>query len=268
MTRTAETFELTGEQAEFYEAKFVPALFGEWAPLLIDAAGVTAGDRVLDVACGTGVVARAAAAQVGETGRVVGVDRSQAMLDVASRLSPHVEFRLGDAERLPFEAAVFDAVLCQASLMFFPHADAALAEMARVATPDGTVGLQVWGRLESSTGYLAFVEVAARHAGAEVIGLLSTYFRHGDLEQLTQLLATTGLDVVSTTTRTGAMRYDTIDEFVTIETESTPLIDLIDDDTYRRIRADALEALQPFVTDAGRVVLPIEGHLVVARRTP
>ncbi len=267
MSSTAETFELTQEQAEFYEAKFVPALFDEWAPLLVDFAGVRVGSSVLDVACGTGVVARAAASRVGDTGTVVGLDRSQAMLDVAARLLPDAEVRRGDAKQLPFVDASFDTVLCQAALMFFSDPQAALAEMARVVTVDGTVGVQVWGRLESSPGYLAFVEVAARHAGPDAIGLLSTYFLHGDLEQLTRLVSAAGLDVTSTTTRLGAMRYDSIDEFVTVEVESTPLIGRLDEAAYGAIRTDARDALRPFVTDTGGVALPIEGHIVVARKT-
>lgn len=262
---TTETFELNQEQAEFYEAKFVPALFGEWAPLLVDVAEVRPNSSVLDVACGTGIVARAAAGRVGGGGRVVGLDRSEAMLRVATRLLPEAEFRVGDAAALPFGDASFDAVLCQAALMFFPDPQAALAEMARVVTTEGTVGLQVWGRLESSPGYLEFVEVAVQHA-PEAIGLLSTYFVHGDLEGLARIVGAAGLEVTGTTTRLGAMRYDSIDDFVTTEVESTPLIDRIDEQTYGNIRADAHEALRPFLTDTGGVELPIEGHVVVARK--
>lgn len=264
MTTAPSTFDLTRRQAEGYEAKFVPALFGEWAPLVVDAAGVKPGDSVLDVACGTGVVARAAASRVGERGRVVGVDRAHAMLEVAAELLPQAEFRLGDAEQLPFDDASFDSALCQAALMFFPEPAAALAEMGRVVTDQGTVGLQVWGRLESSIGYLPFVEVAARHAGPDAIGLLSTYFVHGDLDRLTELFTRAGLEVTAATTRLGAMRFDSIDAFVATEVESTPLRSLIDDDTYEAIRADAREALGGFLTEAG-VAVPIEGHIVVAR---
>lgn len=258
-----ETFELTRQQAEFYETRFVPALFAEWAPLLVEACDVGPGQRVVDVACGTGIVARAAAARLGGDGEMVGVDRAQAMLDVAGRLLPDATFQLADAGRLPFDDDVFDRVLCQASLMFFPDPGAALAEMARVVAPDGRVGVQVWGRLESSPGFLAFVEVAARHAGPEAIGLLTTYFAHGDLGQLTRLFDTAGLQIVSTDTRLGAMRYGSIDEFVTIEVESTPLAARLDPETYGRIRADAHRALAPFVGTDG-VALPIEGHLIVA----
>lgn len=264
MSTTAETFELTAEQAEGYEARFVPALFAEWAPLLVDAAGVGPGDRVLDVACGTGIVARTAATRTGDPRLVVGLDRAPAMLDVARRLLPEAEFRHGDAAALPFEDGSFDAVLCQAGLMFFPDPGVALAEMARVATPEGRVGIQVWGRLESSPGYLAFVEVAARHAGADAIGLLSSYFVHGDLDRLIDRLGTAGLEVVTTTTRLGAMHYRSIDDFVTTEVGATPLADRLDEATDAAIRRDSHEALQAFTTDDG-VAVPIEGHLVVAR---
>jgi SAM-dependent methyltransferase len=260
-----ETFELTPPQAEFYESTFVPALFAPWAPLLVEASGVRSGHRVLDVACGTGIVARAAATRVGGDGAVTGVDRSAAMLAVATRLLPHATFHLGDAGRLPFAEGAFDRVLCQAALMFFPDPATALAEMGRVVVPDGRVGVQVWGRLESSPGFLSFVEVAARHAGHDAFGLLSTYFAHGDLDRLTHLFDRAGLDVTSTTTRLGAMRYDSIDEFVTTEVESTPLAARLDPDTYDRIRVDARQALAPFVGSDG-VALPIEGHLVVARK--
>jgi SAM-dependent methyltransferase len=266
MSRT-ETFELTPPQAEFYEATFVPALFAEWAPLLVEVSDVRPGHRVLDVACGTGVVARAAAARVGAAGEVTGVDRAPAMLEVAARLLPDATFQLGDAGRLPFVDGAFDRVLCQASLMFFPDAGAALAEMARVVAPDGRVGVQVWGRLAASPGFLSFVEVAARHAGPDALGLLTTYFAHGDLDRLTHLFDMAGLEVTSTTTRLGAMRYPSIDEFVTTEVDSTPLGARLDPHTYDRIRTDARRALAPFVATDG-LALPIEGHLVVAGRPP
>ena len=86
MSSTHETFQLTAEAAEVYEAAFVPAFFAQWAPRLLDAAGVGNGHCVLDVACGTGIVARGAADRVGPSGEVVGLDLSDAMLAVARRV--------------------------------------------------------------------------------------------------------------------------------------------------------------------------------------
>src|SRR5262245_18402472 len=102
METTQETFQLTAEMAEAYEAQFVPAFFAQWAPRLLDAAAVRIGQRVLDVACGTGIVARLAASRVGDSGAVVGLDLNEAMLAVARRIRPDLTWRQGSAEALPF----------------------------------------------------------------------------------------------------------------------------------------------------------------------
>ena len=97
-----ESFQVTLEAAEMYEAAFVPAFFAQWAPILCDEAGISEGMRVLDVACGTGVVTRVAADQVGPLGAVTGIDLNDAMLAVARRIRPDIDYRLGDAAALPF----------------------------------------------------------------------------------------------------------------------------------------------------------------------
>ena len=97
--------QVAASAAEVYEEIFVPALFAPWADRVLDAAAVGAGDRVLDVGCGTGVLARAAARRVGAAGSVVGVDRNEGMLAVAGRASEPVTWRLATAESLPVEDA-------------------------------------------------------------------------------------------------------------------------------------------------------------------
>ena len=261
-----ETFQLSLAAAEAYEAKFVPALFAEWAPLVVQAGGVAPGHVVLDVACGTGVVARQAAACAGEAGRVVGVDVNEAMLAVARRTSAEVEWRPADAARLPFPARTFDAVLCQAALMFFPDRRQALGEMRRVAADDGTIAVQVWASLDAQPAYAPLVAVAARHAGPEAVELLGSYWVLGDLDRLGELFAAAGLAVTRMQTHVGTARFDSIDELVAIEVESTPLIERLDAATYGAIRADAREALAAFETGAGTVEVPIVGHIVTAGR--
>jgi SAM-dependent methyltransferase len=265
MGSSTETFQVSVEQAELYESKFVPAIFGEWAPHLVDAAGVGPGHAVLDVACGTGVVARTAAERVGTTGRVVGLDLNEGMLTVARRLRPDLEWRPGNAEALPFPDGSFDVVLCQSALMFFPDPVRALHEMGRVVTVDGTIAVQVYGSLESQPGYGPFVEVAARHAGPEAVNLLSSYWVHGDLDALAGLFEAAGLRIAETRTRLGTARFDSIDELVAIEVKSTPLVERISDEVYGRIVEDSRAALRQFQTDAGGVEVPVDGHLVVAR---
>jgi ubiquinone/menaquinone biosynthesis C-methylase UbiE len=263
MTSSTDTFQQTSlEAAEAYETLFVPAMFAEWAPQLCDVAGLARGQSVLDVACGTGIVARTAAERVGDQGRVTGLDLNEAMLTVARRLRPDLEWHPGDARNLPFPDRSFDVVLCQAALMFFPRPEEALSEMARVAA--GTVALQVWGTLESSAGYSRFAKIVARHAGEDAVRLFDTYWVHGDLDELRTLAEGAGLTITDTSTREGAVRVPSLDAFVTTEVESTPLRDRIDEKTYQRIRDDAVEELASFEDSDGGAAIPIVGHLVAA----
>jgi len=262
---TTETFQISAEQAEIYEQTFVPAIFAQWAAPLLDAAGVGAGQSVLDVACGTGVLARTAAERVGRTGRVVGLDLNDGMLTVARRLRPDLEWRRGDAADLPFTDGTFDAVLCQSGLMFFPEPAQALREMGRVSRPGGVVGVQVYSSLNDQPGYGPWTAAVARHAGAEAVSLLSTYWQHGDLDVLTRRFATAGLEVTAVEKRVGTARYGSVEELVRTEIGTTPLIDRITDATERRILADSEQVLGRFRTEFGLEV-PLAGCLVIARK--
>ena len=149
--RQAEGWQLDGNSAEAYEEYFGPA-FRPFAADLVRLAAVAHGDRVLDVACGTGIVAREAAAAAGETGRVVGLDVNAEMLRVATAVSvdirPRIEWRQGNAMSLPFADAAFDVVTCEQALAFFSDPVAALAEMRRVLGRGGRAVMSVCRPLE------------------------------------------------------------------------------------------------------------------------
>ena len=266
MTDSVETFQLSVEAAEVYESQFVPALFAEWAPHLVEAGGVAPGQAVLDVACGTGVVARTAADRMGGRGRVVGLDLNEGMLTVAGRLRPDIEWRQGDAADLPFEPGSFDVVLCQSAMMFFPDRAGSLREMARVATPGGTVAVQVWDQLEAQEGYGAMYGAFARHLGPEAGQLESSYWALGDLDLVGSLFEAADLELTTTLTRVGTVRFPSASAAVATEIEATPLAHRIDQDTYRRMLEAGAEALRPFVVAGGRVELPIKGHIVTATK--
>jgi ubiquinone/menaquinone biosynthesis C-methylase UbiE len=266
MGDTVETFQLSMQAAEVYESRFVPAIFAEWAPHLVDAAGVRPGQAVLDVACGTGVVAREAADRLAGRGKVVGVDSNEAMLAVARRIRPEIVWKQGDAADLPFVAGAFDVVLCQAALMFFPDRVGALREMARVTTDGGPIAVQVWDQLAAQEGYGPLTDVLVRHAGPEAVDLESSYWALGDLELLTSLFEAAGLLEVAASSRVGTVRTPTPEDLVRTEIEATPLAGRLSEEAYQSILADAREALQPFTTGDGRLELPIRGHLVTARR--
>jgi SAM-dependent methyltransferase len=253
---TEETYALSAKAAEFYESTFVPALFAEWAERLVAAAELKAGESVLDVACGTGAVARKAAEKAGD---VVGLDRNEAMLAVARRLRPDLDWRLGDAGALPFGDGSFDVVVSQAALMFFEDRVAALAEMRRVSTADGRVVVQVPGRLAESPGYRALAEVVGRHANSDVI---AAYFAVGEPDLLTDLFHEAGLRIDRFDTWLGATRLDDIDTF--LDAELLPIADQIDATVRERIAAEYQTA--GFTNPDGSITAPIEVHLIIARR--
>lgn len=259
-----ETFQITADQAEFYDAFFVPAIFAAWAPMVAEAAAVAPGLSVLDVACGTGVAAREAAARLAGAGSVVGTDLNPAMLAVAARVAPHIEWRQADAAHQPFDDASFDVVLCQSALMFFPDPDAALREMARVVRPGGRVVVQVYAGLDAQPAYSRLVAAAARHAGPEAVSTLSAYWVHGDRTRLSERLRSAGLQVVDATTRTSSARFPSVADVVRIEVGGSPLAQRIDPAVYRAIEADAVEALAEFTAADGIATLPLVGHIITA----
>jgi ubiquinone/menaquinone biosynthesis C-methylase UbiE len=261
-----ETFRLSAAAAELYEAQFVPALFAEWAPRIVETAGVGPGQAVLDVACGTGIVARTVADRQRGQGRVVGLDLNEAMLEVARRVRPQIEWRQGDAAALPFAGGAFDAALCQMAFMFFPDRGRVLREMARVVKAGGTVAFSVPASLVAQPAYRPFVELAARHAGPPALQLLGTYFASGDLDELRALVDAAGLVLAAVRSHTGAVRCPSVDAFVATEVESTPLRERISDEVYARIREGARELLRAYTTPEGAAAIPLVGHVVAARK--
>src|SRR6266545_3885805 len=137
-------WQLTGSAAERYERVLAPAIFAPFAEDLVELAQLQDGERVLDVASGTGVVARHAAQKVRTTGRVTGLDLNQGMVEVARSLPPvpgaaPIIWIEGSALAMHLPDAVFDVVLCQQGVQFFPDRPAALREMRRVLVPGGRV---------------------------------------------------------------------------------------------------------------------------------
>jgi ubiquinone/menaquinone biosynthesis C-methylase UbiE len=257
-----ENFDLSIEQAHAYEDLFVPALFAQWVPTLLNHAGVTAGQRVLDVACGTGVVARQAAEIVGQAGAVTGVDLNPAMLEVAKERASAIHWRIGDAVDLPFENSTFDVVLCQSALFFFGDPARAVKEMARVVRVGGVVALQTYAGLDQQPAYGPFVETVARLAGDDARELMGTYWSQGDLGELRSLVERAGFATTVADNELGHVRFPSIDAFVHTEIQATPLAARIDDATTLGILGETRQALAEYEQRDGSVDLPIRACFV------
>ena len=156
-----------------------------WAPLVVALADPRSGERVLDVACGTGVATRLVAQQVGRTGKVVGLDLKPGMLAGAAAIaasepptSASITWQEASATRMPFPDAAFDIACCQLGLGFFPDRPAALREMHRVLVPGGRLGLMVWRGIEHSPGFGILAAALARDVGSEAAGCSSIPSRY------------------------------------------------------------------------------------------
>lgn len=255
--------------AQSYEDFFVPALFEPWAPRIASSAGVGPGDRVLDVACGTGVLAREAARRVSPGGSVVGIDPDPGMLEVAARVAPHIEWRRGRAESLPFPDESYDAVVSQFGLMFFADRSAAVREMNRVLAPAGRIAVAVWDALEHVPAYAAEVELVERIGGDPAARALRAPFILGDRNDVTELFSREGMSSIAATTIVGVARFPSIRSMVEADVRGwLPLVGLaLPEPLVERILAGSEQAIARHVTrtDTG-IEFAMQAHVVTATK--
>lgn len=260
------TLQAQVDAAHAYEALFVPALFGQWAPKVADAAQVRPGQRALDVACGTGVLARELASRTGAAGRVVGIDPNPGMLAVAKQLAPAIEWREGVAESLPFPDRSFDAVVSQFGLMFFTDRHQALREMLRVLAPGGRLAVAVWGALDSMPAYASEVALLERAAGRPAADALRAPFVLGGRDDLATLFAEAGVAPAEVSTHLGTARFPGIRTMVEADLRGwLPVMGVVlAEDRIGRILQDAEQALGPYAAADGRAEFQLSAHLVTA----
>jgi SAM-dependent methyltransferase len=261
-----ERWQVSSEAAEVYESCFVPAIFGAWAGRVADAAAIRPGDRVLDVGCGTGVLAREVHRRVGPEGHVVGLDLNEGMLAVAARTEPEIDWRQGDASSLPFEDESFDVVASQFVLMYLPERVNSLGEMWRTLAREGRLAIAVWAPLSHARGYETLVEVAARRCGREAAEILAAPFVLGDPAELAKLFHDSGIAGARVTLREGSIRFPSVEEFVRIEVKGSPLAEMVSDEAMEALALESESALAEFVEPSGEIVMPMDAHIVTASK--
>lgn len=254
--------------AAAYENLHVPALFKQWAPRVLEAAKMRAGGRVLDVACGTGVLAREALLHVGDNGFVAGLDATPGMLAVASQLAPNIEWREGLAESLPYDAESFDAVGSQFGLMFFQNRRVALSEMMRVLASGGKVAVAVWESLDNSEAYPEEVALLERLAGQAAADALRAPFSLGDKAELLAMFEDAGFVSVEVTTQHGTARFPSIRTMVEADLRGwLPVMGVaLTEEQVGEILREAEEILRQYVTVNCTVEFDSRAHIVTGHK--
>ena len=268
-----ERWQLGGSAPEIYAEHLVPAIFGPWAPVVVEAGSLMPGERVLDVACGTGVVARAAAVAVGPTGTVVGVDLNPGMVALARSTcslpgSCAVDYREADVADLPFDEGSFDVVTCQLGLQYFPDRPAALAEIRRVLRDGGRFVALVWRAIEHSPGFAALAEALERVVGPEAAAIMQAPFQFGDDERpLLQLVADAAFADAAVAARSGEVRFPSVDALVRMQVSGSPLAPLVgsDEERFAALGKSLVDRLTGFVGE-NELTFPIQAHLLTAQR--
>jgi ubiquinone/menaquinone biosynthesis C-methylase UbiE len=267
-------WQLAGSAPELYERYLVPAITSKWAADLVERANPMPGQAVLDVACGTGIVARLTAERM-LRGRVVGLDLNPGMLAVA-RSAPQsgapIEWIEGSVLELPFDNGSFELVLCQLGLQFFPDKPLALREMRRVLEENGRIALSVFSAIERTPAAYAFVQALDDQLGAGASATKRAEHMFHDPDDVGNLLAKEGFERVIVETVTKHISFPSVLDYVRFQMTATPMAALLGNrsDVEREgviesIASRTTSLLDPEMLRDGRLLFPQVAHVAMAR---
>jgi ubiquinone/menaquinone biosynthesis C-methylase UbiE len=267
-------WQLEGSAAELFQRYLVPAITSKWAEDLVRRAQLRTGELVLDVACGTGVVARLAATKV-RPGQVTGLDLNAGMLAVARSLPNEgapISWTEGSALDMKFPSGRFDVVLCQQGLQFFPDQPAALREMRRVLREGGRAALSVYSPIEQTPGANAFVQALDQVLGPDASRIKRGEHSFANPGQLESLLRDAGFAGVVVSTVKQTIVFPSVLDYVRFQLVATPMTVLLKEKTEPERQAVILSVASKTATlstlamcEGGKFTFPQEAYVAIAR---
>lgn len=192
-----ESFHLNADAADIYESQKVVAIFRPLALATIEAIGIDPGDRVIDVACGTGIISRVLEDRHPDLARIVGVDLNVSMIEKSRSLTSgnRIEWYQSDVAGLPFQDHSFSLAICQQGLQYFPRKESALSEIRRVVEPGGRLALTVWSG--ASPLFVAIARALETHIDKDVARRSLTPFSFNDQAHISSLISAAGFSEVA-----------------------------------------------------------------------
>ncbi len=266
--QTVSAWQLDDDSAAAYEKYLVGRFFRRWAARLVTHAEATAGERILDAGCGTGIVARTVAARLGPKAKVIGVDLNGGMIAEARRQDSDraVSWKTGALEELAFDDGTFDLILSQQVLQFVPDRAQALEQLHRVLAPGGRLVFALLREIDFNPSYEALAGSLARHVGNEAGEMMRSPFAGPDTDTLRKELKAAGFRKIDITHDILDVRFPSPSEYLREEAACSPLagpIGALDDDQLAGLIADLTPALAEFTDDNG-VAFPMETRFVRA----
>jgi ubiquinone/menaquinone biosynthesis C-methylase UbiE len=243
--------------AENYERHFVPAIGEPAARRLLESARLRPGERVLDVACGTGIATRLAAEAIGRDGHVEGLDANPGMIAVARTVAPDIDWHVAPAEDMPLSDRTFDVVLCSMGLQFFADKPAALREMYRVLTPGGRVVSCTPG--PTPPLFEAIDEALITHVGPGASMFVHAVFSLHEPSTARELFESAGFEEVNVERRGLPLRVAPPADFFWQYVQSTPLAAVcaeLDETARAALEHEVVERCRPFVDGDATVMEP------------
>ena len=259
-------WQLSGDAPSLY-IRFATTFMEPWTDDLIRQAKCKDGDRVLDLACGTGFVATRVNEVSSATCQIIGLDVNEGMLNAARR-DTSIDWRLGSALEIPFPDESFDVVLCQQGLQYFPDRQLAVKEIARVLAPGGRVSLNVWGAMERHAFVIPFVDALGLFLGAEAKSAFDLAYSLNTREELQSLAAGAGLRNAEVRFEHRTIRAPDVAAFAMGFVQASPVAAkymALADDEKEKFGAYVANKLTGYVDDAG-MAAPQENHFLFAVR--
>lgn len=265
-----ESWQISGNSPAAYEKYLVPGFFKPWAEKLTALVSPVPGSDVLDVACGTGIVARTVSSTVKDGVRVTGLDNNPEMLKHASKLSKssglEINWQQGEAHQLPFEDHRFDYLFCQQGMQFFPDPQQALKEMHRVLKPGGRLALNIIRSIDYHPAFKILADELEKHVGETAGNMMRGPFPEWDQKTIRSMVKDAWFENLLLHIEIISMRFPSPAEFLRREAVSSPLageMESLEMGIRNQLIDDLNRSLESHQDDNG-VVFPMETVMVVA----